>query len=303
MKIHIIANPIAGGGRGALMAERLDAALRRRGIQVEVFTTTRRGDAESEARQSTADCIVAVGGDGAVNETVNGLRGKDQPMTALPVGTANVVAKELGLRPDAEQIAEVVRGGRRRRLDAGECGGRLFLLGAGAGLDAAVVEQVHAARRGGRLHYGNYVGPAWQLLQQGVFPRIRVLLDGEELDGAAEYVVVGNCKRSAGLLCITPEAELDDGLLDVCCIDQINLLRTINLGLAACMPGFSRRDDIRYKKGREVELTPASGRVPLQIDGDPMGELPAAIRVAPAAVQFLVPEQRDGSAPADPEGD
>jgi diacylglycerol kinase (ATP) len=287
VRVRVVVNPVAGGGKGIPRAERLVRALGALGHEVESVVTRGPGHATELAGLPGADVVVSVGGDGSANEAANGLAGAT--LAILPIGTANVVARELGIPSSPEKAAALIHAGNRRTIDTGVINGRRFLQSAGCGFDAAVVEQVHA-RRGKKLGYIGYVIPTFATLASYTFPPVRVIVDGRIVCGDAQYAVAGNCVHSAGAFPLTPEAALDSGVFDVCAFRNLTVPRMARLALASFRKGFSRRADVVYTKGTHVRFEPASEvRVPLQIDGDPAGELPATFDIAPASLEIIAP--------------
>ena len=289
--IHVIANPVAGGGRGADMARALIDALEAHGYSVTFFATARAGDARREAGAVRSDVIAVVGGDGTLNEVLNGLPERSTVQLAiLPVGTANVVARELGMTPDPALAARAIADGKSRPMDLGLHDGRRFLLGAGAGVDAAVTKAVQE-RRGSKSSLLHWVWPAFRVLMTYTYPKIDVWIDGEELVAGADYVIVGNCLNSAGIFPATPRAETADGLLDVCAISGLSRARIGWLLLNVWRPAFLDQPWIAYRQGKCIELRPHHPDAPvlLQIDGDPAGTLPARLEIAGWRIQMIVP--------------
>jgi YegS/Rv2252/BmrU family lipid kinase len=292
MHVRIIANPISGGGRGPQTAAALATALEALGIVSETRITTRAGDARRWASEPGADCVVSVGGDGTLNEVANALSGTDVAIATLPLGTANVVACELSTLTNPGELAQLIANRSTRAIDAGRMGDRLFLLGTGAGLDAAIVEVVHRSR-GARLSFLSYVWPAVKTILTYGYPRITVQVDGQKLCDDAQYVIVGNCSWSAGVFRATPKASLDDGLLDVCILRNLGVFKILWLIALAQLPNFAERRAVMYRQGREISLASASGaRVPLQIDGDPGGELPAVFTVERQTLTVIAPGKK-----------
>lgn len=289
--VHIIANPVAGGGRGARLAAALAVALEGRGLAVTQFATVRSGDAQAEAARSMAPVVAVVGGDGTLNEVLNGLPARsDTRLAMLPAGTANVVARELGMHSDAVFVAEAIVRGAAIPMDIGLHGDRRFLLGAGAGVDAAITKAVQA-QRGRKSSLFQWVGPALKTLARYRYPKIAVVVDGEELAATADYVIVGNCRYSAGIFPATPQAEIADGKLDVCALSGLSLPRLAWLLANVWRPTFIDRPWIAYRQGQEVELRAhgVAESIDLQIDGDPAGTLPAHFTIADWQVQMIVP--------------
>lgn len=299
MKVHIIANPVAGGGNGRIRAEALHRALRGRVDDCSLFLTQRAGDAEREASASKAECIASVGGDGTLNEVVNGLAGRDTAIAILSAGTANVVRRELRLPVEAEKIADLILAGHTLWMDAGIQAGRRFLLGAGAGLDAAITAKV-SEQRGSQSSVLKWVLPALKVILGGNYPSVRVLVDGELMSDHAHYAIVGICKYSAGVFQPTPLALIDDGKFDVCVLEDLNVWKILRLVYAVARPGFAQRPYVKYRQGAVVELLPAGEQVAyLQVDGDPRGKIPARFDIHPRTVRIVCagPESVKGAPP------
>lgn len=289
MKVRIIANPVAGGGKGRRMAEVLRNALEGKVGGVELVLTKQAGDNEPEAARPGTDVVVAVGGDGSVNEVVNGLKNSEAALAILPAGTANVVSRELGIPKNPEAVAAMIIEGRIREMDAGIRDGRRFMLGAGAGLDAAIAEAV-SQQRGRKSNLLKWVGPSIKTSLRYTFPAFRVVADGELLCEEGQYAIIGNCRYSAGVFPATPEAKIDDGLLDICILRNLNALRLIGLLPTVWNGRHIHRKDVVYKQFESLEITPLSDeRVPFQVDGDPGGQLPVTIGVEPKAVRVITP--------------
>lgn len=289
MKVRIIANPVAGGGRGKDLAEALCRALEGKVADVELVLTQKAGDNKIEAGKPGADCVVAVGGDGSVNEVVNGLGDTGAILAILPSGTANVVARELSLPHEPEALATLIAKEQMRWMDVGRCGEHRFMLGAGAGLDAAITLAV-SGQRGKKSSLSKWVGPTVKTVFSYSYPRFRVVADDKIVSENAQYAIVGNCRYSAGVFPATPIAKIDDGLLDVCVMENLSLLHLASILATVWHPAHIRRKDILYVQCSSVSFEAVSDeRVPLQVDGDPWGDLPASFDVVPKAIQVIAP--------------
>lgn len=287
MNVRIIANPIAGGGKGRRAAEELRNYLARRVDSVDLRLTERKGDAEAFAGEPGADVVVSVGGDGSANEVVNGLRGTSAALAILPMGTANVVARELRLPKRAIALGELIVSGQYRWMDVGVHAGRRFLLGAGAGLDAAIVSRV-MSNRAKKSSLWRWVWPTISTCFSYGFPRFRVVVDGERVCDDAQYVVVGNCRFSAGVFRATPRAKIDDGLLDVCILRKLNWVKLARHAAFARTNRFLRHPDVLYFQGKRVEFLPNDSEIPLlQVDGDPAARIPATFSIEPRAIRIV----------------
>lgn len=289
MRVRVIANPVAGGGRGAERAEALGAALRERGADVDLVLTERPGHCHEAASEWEGGRLAVVGGDGTLNEAVNGLRDLASSVAILPTGSANVVARELAVPRDPAAVADLIVQDSTRVIDTGLAEGKRFLLGAGAGLDAAIVEAVNR-RRGSRSSVWRWVWPTVHTAVRYPFPKIRVTVDGDVVSEEGQYVIVGNCRYSAGVFPATPRADMSDGSLDVAIIRNLSWHKLPLLAVTVWRPKYLNHPDIQHLKAKRVELKPVDGAaVPLQIDGDPAGHIPATFTVEHEAVRMVAP--------------
>lgn len=303
--VKIIANPFSGGGRAGRLARRVAERLRRRGRRVEVHETRFPGDARRSAAESGGWAALGCGGgDGTVNEVVNGLPETGAPpLFMIPGGTANVLAKELGLPRRAQDVARLVEEGRAVAWDLGRerASGRRFLLFAGAGYDAHVVHVFHAVRR---RPAGVGTSSFWNMVRYVIWglksilgypiPRIAVRLDGALLTREAAWVHVANVASYGGPLVFTPRARPDDGRFEVLVQHarrHRDILRVFWAALLARLFGrMPRMRDVTFHAARQVQLESADGRpVPVEVDGDPGGFLPAEFEILPGAVRILAP--------------
>ena len=294
-RIKIIVNPFSGGGKARRLAESVVGELRRMGCAVELHET-RRTDA-----QGNFSVVGCAGGDGTIHEVVNGLpEGDATPLALLPSGTANVLARELKLPRDPGRLARIIREGRELRWDLGvdRARGRKFLLFASAGYDAHVVHLFHATRskaaRSAIWNMGLYVVWGVKSLLEYSAPRIAVELDGKPVTAEATWVQVSNVRSYGGPLAFTPQARPDDGLFDVMVQKagrRRDVVRMLWAGfLNYLLPIDVRTPDVAFHRAREVRLATTDGRsVPLQMDGDPAGHLPARFQILPGALRILAP--------------
>lgn len=287
-RLLLIANPISGGGRGRALAPQLAQALAARGVHGEVYFTTAAGDARARAQRAGAepwDGLVAIGGDGTVNEVLNGMPDPSRPLGTLPVGTANVLALELGLPKRVDAAADVLARGHTRRLAIGRCGEQRFLLFCGFGVDGEVVRRV-AARRSGTLGKHKYLVPIAQTLWH--WPRFTLratLASGEVLDDLG-MVLVSRVRGYGGVLQLPREVSPDSGLLHV--IGFRHRARTAWLGLGLFGMTFGLRAG-RNLVVRSTTAVQVDGEAPFQIDGDYGGSGPQSIGLEQTAANVLAP--------------
>src|SRR5436305_1927181 len=293
-----IANPASGGYiYHVQQIKETIAFLQQQGWRVELKLTQAMGDARRLAREAVAqhiDVVIAVGGDGTINEIIQGLAGSETALGVLPNGTVNVWAREVGIPIDMVGAREVLLNGQRQSIDLGKINERYFLLMAGIGLDGEVThaEEKQRAKWLGAIGYA-LVG-IWLGLGYGGF-RTVLQLHGRVIKTNALQVIIGNTQLYAGTIKYTWRAKCNDGLLDVCIVRRQNLFRRFLVFLDFLLHREQRRQWIRYEQCTEVKIRTRKPTA-IQIDGDAMGYTasgyPATIiRIVPNALKVIVPQQ------------
>jgi len=286
-RLLIIFNPAAGWRRRRRLAPVL-AQLRAHGCPLVLRETKAPGDAErfaAEVDPETFDLVVVAGGDGTVNEAINGLARSGLPLAVIPLGTANVLAAEIGLRTDPASIAECVALGEARPITLGAANGRRFLLMAGAGFDAHVVAGVSVPMKRwlGKVAY--VLSILGELL---VLPLSPYEVRTDNTLWRAASVLVANARSYGGRFVCAPEASLESATLQVGLFERGGRLAAIGYALALVTGQLPRLPSYRLIEARRVEIRGRPGE-PLQGDGDVIGQLPAAIEVLPAALALVYP--------------
>jgi diacylglycerol kinase (ATP) len=287
----IIFNPSSGWRR----RRRFEAVLQRlraRGWRLCVHVTTAPGDAErlaATADRARHDLLLVAGGDGTINEVINGLGDRRPPIAIMPLGTANVLAAELGQAPGADAVARTVAQGVARPVTLGIANGRRFILMAGAGFDAQVVATVNLGikRRFGKAAYGLSI--LRQLLVYG-FPSYRVVLDGSPRRAAS--VLVANAHFYGGRFVAAPAAGLQTPTFEVGLFERSGRAAAIGYALALFLGFLPRLKSYRVLAARRIEIEGPTGE-PVQADGDVIARLPVRIELLPAAVELVFPPGRD----------
>ncbi len=286
--VVVIGNPAAGSS-GRSVIRSTAAFLRRYARRVEMGMTHARGDAEALCREAVAagaDLVVAAGGDGTINEIVNGLAGTPVTLGVIPLGTANVLALETGIPLDPEAACRLVLSGRPRALHLGLAGSRRFLLMAGAGFDAEVVYSTTLAWKKAMGKSAYVLAGFWHLLSQSG-PRITV---SSAATGTlqATGIIIGKARLYGGRFSVTPGARLQEPLLEACVF-----LRRGRAGRAHAAWRVLRgthgahRDVVIFKTDRLRVSSP--DRVHVHADGDLIGTLPLDFRVAPETLRVILP--------------
>lgn len=303
MRVLVIGNPAAGAGRAGRRAAALAQALAARGHAVEAVTTTGSGDAgrRAAAAEGAVDCIVAAGGDGTLAEVLNGLADpRATPLVPMPLGTANMLARVLGVPADPGALALWIERAAPRRIDLGlarfaDGPPVRFLSVAGAGFDAEVTRAVARTRRG-RLGFRGYVAPIARTLLRYRAPRLVVRLDGEPPIACA-FAIVARVPNYGGVLRVAPDARPDDGLLHACLFLRASGRDLFRFVLPAFRGRLGRRADVVLRAVATVAVD-APAPVAVQLDGDYRGTTPVALSLLPAAVPVLAAPPRASRAAA-----
>jgi len=302
-RILILANPIAGGGRGRRAAETLRDELAARGLEPELFLTGKAGDAHERAAATAGeapwDTLVSVGGDGTLNEVLNGMPDVRVPLAILPMGTANVLAVELRLPRKPSAVAAVIDAGHTRSAfiataTVGTAGPRRFLLFVGVGLDGAMVRRLEEVRTGtlGKLKWS---GPAWYVIRR--WPRFDLtveVLDGADAPrtlGGLSSVLATRVRNYGGVFRLTKGIEIGDGHLHALCFKQRSRWAWIRASVRALWGGLRPGVDAEVVRARHLRIRPTAegGDAPLQIDGEYGGTAPVELRLLDQPLAILSP--------------
>lgn len=290
----VVVNPTSGQGRGASMGAELAEGLAQRGVPTELCVTQAAGDATracSELGEDT-DLVVSVGGDGTLREVLTGLGEKSESVErvrvgVLPMGTGNALGADFGLPRDVDRSLDVLCKDHSVKMDVAEVNGELSFLVTGIGPDAAVVKDVADHRVRGKLSKWHYIPAAIRTFFSYRPRPLKVELDGEELPGHYSQVLASNLVHYGGVVKLSPDRVLDDGLFEVFLFrrgDRLSLLLyAMRLGLR-WLPGGS----ISMRRAARIRVS-SEAPAPYHIDGDPVGETPVDMRITGVRYRLLVP--------------
>jgi len=286
-KILVIYNPIAGQRRQQLYGATLKI-LGEFGVHVVERRTSRRGDAErfaSETLTDEYDAIAVAGGDGTINEAINGLRSTSPPLAIVPLGTANVLAAELNLKTDPTLIAHTIGAAQPSPIHVGIINERKFVMMAGVGIDSHVVQSVSTKlkRITGKRAY------IWQTLVELVrfpSPVYTVTIDG--IPHEVGSAVFANGHYYGGKFVTAPEARLEDPVLYACLLTGRGRWNLIRYGVALAGNRLTRLSDVTTIEFEQAVIDGPAGD-PVHADGDIIGSLPATIRADTTPLHVLRP--------------
>ncbi len=307
MQAVLIYNPFAGSGRSAEDIDLVVGMLHRRGWTVQVRETQQVGEAAEFSREAAAagcEMVLAVGGDGTLGHVIQGLAGTRTALGVLPAGTGNVLARQLGmpvpgpLHPSVlRKATELILTGRPHLVDLGFLTnaatgerGRYFLCWAGIGIDAAITQEVELfPQLKRRLGLGAFAISAVNILRHYAGTRAELIVDGQRVRPRRVLLAVAsNVELYAGFFHISPNARLDDGLLDFSCFRGDYWFDTIYHALIILLRRHARDPRVSLYQAREIEINTARP-LPVHVDAEPCGSTPVRIRVVPQTLRLIVP--------------
>jgi diacylglycerol kinase (ATP) len=299
----IFANPIAGRGKGARIANDIQQSLKDAGFLPRV-QFRRPSDLSSEDLKTLGGirAIVCIGGDGTLRAVVQCVMKElidrePPPIVLVPMGTANLMGQYLGIHWNDESVGEevvgVIRRGTVSRIDLSRGSGQgssdeLMLLVAGVGIDGKVVHELNRVRQG-PISYLSYALPAALAVGLYRYPSLTVRVDGKQIWQGAGITLIGNVKEYGTGFPVLPHALPNDGLLDVCCMPCHHPGELVKLFLQTAAGEHLESEGVVYVKGKAVEIQSNEERAPVQVDGEAAGFTPVKFEILPVKVPFLTP--------------
>ncbi len=308
----LIYNPAANKGSAGKVLSRVEELLRESGFEYELVLTSGPGDALRLSRQAAEEgrpLVVAAGGDGTVNEVINGLMqadlaGRDvrPALAVLPVGRGNDFSYGVGIPADIAEAVEVLRKGVQRRIDVGRvCGGdypqgRYFGNGIGLGFDAVVgFEAAKIKRLQGAASYLAAVVRTIFLYAKA--PVYEVIMDGETIRQPFLMISVMNGRRMGGMFHMAPESDNGDGAFDLCLAGQVPQLKILPLAVKFISGTQQGHPAIRMIRARQMTIRAIKGTIPAHADGETICEKgqELVIEIQPASLNVIT---KPGGIPA-----
>ena len=281
------------------------AALRSAGIVAELRATSCAGDGRRLAREavkSGCDMVIVCGGDGTINEVINGLAPGDVPLAVLPGGTANIVANELGLPGKIVKAARQLPSWRPSRVplgratweESGSVRQRFFLAVAGVGFDARIISQLDMDEK---LRLG-IVAYCWEAVRQVFrynFPGFQFSVDGSTLHST--FAVIQRSRRYAGWLKLARPHSIVEPDFSCCLFEGSTPARYLRYALGVLTQTHQRLGDVRFLKGSSIHCRSAQAEGPIffEVDGELAGRIPVTFDVVPDALTLLAPGPFPGS--------
>ena len=292
-RVFFILNPVSGTNTADEVRRALERHFVIGGASCEIHETSPEDNPDElarEARERGFDLVAAAGGDGTVSAAASGLVGSEIPLGIIPLGTANVLARELGIPVDLEGACQLLAGTHSfQHVDAMRVGEQHYFTQVGVGIDALMIRDTtrEAKRRFGRVAY------LWtaSLRLVGFQPRrFYLAIDGRKCRHRASQVLVAN----GGILGQPPfrwgpDIRPDDGRLDVCIIRARNLLDYVRIAWHFVLGQHKKSPNVRYLACERDVFIDTKRPLPVQADGEIIGETPVRVFAAPRAIRVVVP--------------
>lgn len=281
----VILNPAARGERARRLHARIETLTKGSLLR----STSRCGEAESLARAAASEGferVVAAGGDGTVNEVVNGLAGTQAALGLLPLGTMNVFANELGLPAgDLGRCWQIIQDEKARAVDLPSANGKHFVQMAGVGFDAQVVKETSLAfkRSFGPL---SYLISAAQIAARRP-PRLRIESENAVTEEGS-FVLIGNGRLYGGRFPFFKQAVIDDGLLDVLVFKRFNYVEIVRYMQDVIFSSQITSPEVEYFQTKSLRVT-SEVTVPVEIDGELVGNCPVEFRIRRRGLRVFAP--------------
>jgi YegS/Rv2252/BmrU family lipid kinase len=290
-RLLVIHNPTSGRGQRRRLSKIL-SALRSQGAQVQLHETAYAGDAERVARECGADVdvVVVAGGDGTINEVINGLMTREQPslpvLGLIPIGTTNVLARDLRMLKSVDALAHLLAHGAPQVIHVGHANGRYFSLMCGVGMDAHIVNRtsLRLKKRIGKLAY---VLQGLRELTVSVPRRYRVEIDGSQVVETSS-VIVAKSRFYGGEFQLAPKASIRKPEFQVCLFQRGGRLNTLLYIIGMGIGHLDRMPGYRTVPAQHVRITGHDGG-PAQMDGDARGSLPLEVRLGERSLRVIAP--------------
>jgi diacylglycerol kinase (ATP) len=288
-RILFIVNPISGIGKQKrikqLIGERLDKNI----FTPEIVYTESQGQATEISRKAAADgveIVVAVGGDGTVNETAAGLVGTSTALAIIPAGSGNGLARHLKIPMKLKRAMDIINHEKIMKIDTASMNEQIFVNVAGVGFDAAVAKKFAASGKRGFSTYLRVTTSSYSAYKPKQYT---LVIDGKVIKRRALLVSFANSSQFGNNTSIDPAASVDDGYIDVCIVGKVPFWKTVFLAPLLFIRKFDQTRYIEIIRAKEVVLKRKKGKN-IHLDGDPkiMGK-ELTIKINPLSLNVVVP--------------
>lgn len=288
----IIINPTSGKEEAGKYEDEIKNTIRKDYDNIVVEHTKGEGDASKFAKRASEDgfdLVVSLGGDGTVNETVNGLASYEKPpaLGIVPMGTVNDLARALNIPLEPEKAIELLKNGRKKKIDVGLANNRYFTNILGVGKAAKAIDNVDSKEKSklGPLAYFISIGK--ELVKDDIFP-IELEMDDETWEGDTSVVIVGLIDSLGGLKSIFSDAEVGDGMLHILAIKKLDLPKLLSMTPSLIMGRLADSDNVSYFRSKSLKVKALDNKKhESDIDGEGGPDLPLEIKIFPRHLEVI----------------
>jgi YegS/Rv2252/BmrU family lipid kinase len=300
-KYHFILNPVAGRGKTYLAIKKIRRILREVGIEHKISITNAPGHA-TELTKSTChdqDVVVAVGGDGTINEVINGLIGGKAALGILPLGSGNDFAKAIKVPQNIQKAIDILLKHNKRTIDIGkvkttkyielqsnQTNERYFVNGVGIGFDALVAFESSKIKIFSGLPL--YIAALIKALSKYRAPDYVVKIDEIRLKNRFFLIAIGNGISAGGGFYLTPNAQLNDSKFDVCYVDHVNLFQIIKIFPSVLKGLHGKFKQVHFTQANNIHVN-STERFYVHADGEIVGNLANEVEISmiPGVLQVI----------------
>ncbi len=281
LKVKFIVNPTAGKGKSQIAKGLIEDELQNFNEHSFSFEETScPGDATRIAKEAITeeyDIVVSVGGDGTVNEIIQGIVNSDIKLGIIPAGSGNDLARSIGIPKDIHSALSLILESNVRKVDVGRANGKYFINVAGIGFDVEVLKQLESIRKyfSGTLAY---VLSVLKTLISYKFMNVILILDDQQIEREILVLAIGNGKYYGGGMMITPSALVDDGYFDICIINKLSKLRILKLFPTIFKGTHVNEPEVECFRAKRVKIV--SEDISVNCDGEIIGQTPICFSIA-----------------------
>jgi len=290
MSILFVINPTAGKGKTKKLIPLIKKKCNENNLDYEMSFTAKPGDALHLAKKGIEKGfkrIIAVGGDGTLNEAINGVAGSKVIVGIIPAGLGNDFIRTINPHRKIEQIITDNLLGKAKSIDLGLCNGRYFVNISSVGIDAEVLIQTQYLKKIFPGHYA-YLAGAIKTILNYESKRLNIQIDNLTIEDDILLIAVANGKYYGGGMLPAPEADIEDGIFDVCLVKKMTKIRNLSL-LQKYMQGkHGDIEEVRFYKSKKVYIT-SDKDFAINIDGEVFLDKKANFEILPRSISIAVP--------------
>lgn len=285
-----IVNPVAGKKNIGKITSHIQEVMEKNNCTYEIKKTEKVGDAEvfaQEAKNKDYSTIVSVGGDGTLHEVVNGMLGGVKKLGVVPTGTGNDFARSLGIPMDIKQSIEVLVKRNFIKADIGRLNGNCFVNFCSIGLDALIAEEANKIKKYFSSTYAYIIGVVKGLAR---FKSIKVelVIDGKKYEEEIMLAAICNGAYYGGGMKIAPDAEIDDGLFDICVVRKMSKLKLLFLFPSIFTGKHVSYDEVKMYRGKDVQVL-SKDKFNVNADGEIVSNRPIRMQMLENEIEVIVP--------------